>query len=545
MAGLACSALLAQNGSIATAPPKDAQIAGQVLNDASQNPLQRARVSLRSLAGGNSTIVVDVDDRGAFVIKGIRPGRYTLEASRDGYLSSNVGYRGALRMPTVFYLAGGDDVTDMTFRLKAWGVVAGRIRYGDGEPGVGLKVEIYRAYRVRGRLRYQLAVTGGTDDRGSYRIYGLPPGNYYVAAIYEKDPTAPQVTVQRRVDSSGKELPVYDYTTTFYPDTTRLDEAVPVHVAAGQEVGGVDVFLKEASRVRIRGHVTSGISGGKLRTATIILYRYSVDSQSGMAAPWRAIFDSEGDFIIRDVPPGNYEVVVQATDGGGKLEGFTPLLVANEDIDNLEVLADRDATWKGTFVVEGGKALPPNSDPQVRVEPRSEFHGGVSPSVSGLGFSFPMADGETYDVFVDNLPDDFYVSGISVGGNDLRTLGITPSMASETPLKIALNSNGGVVSGRVFGPNNVVWSGAALGLLPEFSVGALQSYRFGSADEYGIFHIRGVPPGKYTMIAWFDDPPCDVYDPVDRDVCRGVGQAVEVTSGGEQVFELRVKDVRK
>jgi len=545
MAGLACCSLFGQSGPIATAPPKDAQIAGQVLNDANQNPLRRARVSLRSLSGGNSTTVVDVDDRGSFVIRGIRPGKYTLEASRDGYLTSNVGYRGALRMPTAFSVSGGDDVTDVTFRLKPWGVLAGRIRYGDGEPGVGLKVEIYRSYRVRGRMRYQLAVTGGADDRGNYRIYGLPPGNYYVAAIYEKDSTTPQVNVQRRLDSSGKELPVFDYTTTFYPDTTRLDEAVPVHVGSGQEIGGVDIFLKEASRVRIRGHVTSGVSGAVLSTASIVLYRYAVDSQSGMAAPWRANFDREGQFVIRDVPPGNYDVVVQATDRGGKIEGFTPLLVSSEDIDDLELVADRDATWKAVFANEGGKVMPPNADIQVRVEPRSEFHAGISPNVEGvLGFSFPMADGETYDVFVDNLPDDFYVSGISVGGNDLRSLGITHSMASETPLKITLNSNGGAVSGRVFGPNNTVWSGASLGLLPEFSAGALQSYRFGAADEYGIFHIRGVPPGKYTMIAWFDDPPCDVYDPVERDVCRGVGQAVEVTAGGEQVFELHAKEAK-
>ncbi len=540
-AGLACCALYAQK----EPPAKPARMEGRVINDSTKNPLRRANITLHSLEGGISTITVDADDHGEFAIRDIPPGQYSIEVSRDGYLSANVGYHGALRMPVSFYLGAGDTVTDVTFRLRPWGVLAGKIRYDDGEPGVGLRVEIYRSYRVRGRKRYQLAVTAGTDDRGQYRIYGLPPGNYYVAAIYEKSPSAPQRVVQRPVDRSGKELPLLDYTTTFFPDTTRLDEAVSVHVAPAEEVGGVDIFLKQVSRVNIRGHVSSGLSGKKLQTAAIMLYRFNVDSQSGMATPWRASFDRDGDFLIRDVPPGNYQVVTQATDTGTKLEGEQSLLVSNEDIDNLDLFAGLDATWKGELVIDGTKQLPPNSDPHVRIEARSEFHGGMAPNVENHVFSFPMAEGETYDVFVDNLPEDFYVAGVSLGGSDLRAAGITPTMASQTPLKVTISSGGAQVSGRAFGPDGQVWSGASLALLPEFALGSLQSYRFGSADEYGIFHIRGVAPGKYTMIAYYDDPPCDFYDSTERDLCRTVGAAVDASAGGEQLLELRMKAPRK
>jgi hypothetical protein len=86
---------------------------------------------------------------------------------------------------------------------------------------------------------------------------------------------------------------------------------------------------------------------------------------------------------------------------------------------------------------------------------------------------------------------------------------------------------------RVFGPDGSVWSGASLALVPDPPQGRLQSYRTGLADEYGQFQIRGVPPGRYTLIAWLDDPPCDVYDPSGLEACRATGMAGVGGAGGE------------
>src|SRR5262249_55242380 len=102
-------------------------------------------------------------------------------------------------------------------------------------------------------------------------------------------------------------------------------------------------------------------------------------------------------------------------------------------------------------------------------------------------------------------------------------------------------SQGGRVGGRVFDAKGNVMSGATLSLIPDSPAGVLQDYRDAAADEYGQFMIRGVPPGKYILTAWLDEPVCDVYDPVAVDTCRAHGVPISVTPSSEQVnaFTMR------
>ena len=78
-------------------------------------------------------------------------------------------------------------------------------------------------------------------------------------------------------------------------------------------------------------------------------------------------------------------------------------------------------------------------------------------------------------------------------------------------------------------------------LVPDPPRGRLQDYRQASADQYGQFQIRGVAPGKYTLVAWLEDPPCDVYDPDGLDACRAVGTAVTVDAASDQNLTLTMK----
>ncbi len=78
-------------------------------------------------------------------------------------------------------------------------------------------------------------------------------------------------------------------------------------------------------------------------------------------------------------------------------------------------------------------------------------------------------------------------------------------------------------------------------LVPDPPRGRLQDYRQASADQYGQFQIRGVAPGKYTLVAWLEDPPCEVYDPEALDACRAVGAAVTVDAASDQNLTLSMK----
>jgi hypothetical protein len=153
---------------------------------------------------------------------------------------------------------------------------------------------------------------------------------------------------------------------------------------------------------------------------------------------------------------------------------------------------------------------------------------------------------ELYDPFVANLPNDFYLSAVLVNGTDAMPFGIPGSAASlSRPLEFVLDSRGGRVSGRVLGSDDSLWSRASVALIPDPPAGRVQSYKESAADENGLFHFRGVAPGKYVVVAWLDDPPCDYYDPDAILSCRAAGASVDVRQAGEQNMELKMKAVAK
>jgi hypothetical protein len=527
------------------------RISGVVLRDSDGTPLRRAHVVLQPLEAGTPALGADADEKGTFEIRDIPRGTYSLSAQRDGYLETSVFLRGTLRMPARFSIAG-QSISQVTFRLKPWATLAGKIRFHDGDPAVGVPVQLYREYHLRGRHGFTAVRGAPTDDHGDYRIYGLAPGSYYVAAVYEKGPPTREYQDQPRLDALNHEIPSDTYATTFYPDTTKLSEAVPVRVGYGGEIGGINLFLQPVQKAALRGRVTDGRTGDVLSTASIFLERIDAGNIGTLPLPVHAEFDRESNFTIRNVTPGSYQVWADATSEEHRVIGRTFLTVAGQDVDEVNLLALPAHEWQGVFRFEGGpnaRVLQDpraNAAPRVTLEPRSE-RGAIAEAAarwSTDAFTVTVMPDETYDVFVRNLPDNFYVSAVRVNGTDMRALGLSGSMAAGIPFEIVLDSRGGRLSGRVMGPSGDVWSGANLVLIPESPADHWQSYREAAADEYGFFQISGIAPGKYTLAGWLDDPPCDVYDPDGLEACRMTGTAVTVDANSQQSIAFNVKALR-
>jgi hypothetical protein len=148
---------------------------------------------------------------------------------------------------------------------------------------------------------------------------------------------------------------------------------------------------------------------------------------------------------------------------------------------------------------------------------------------------------DVYDVFVDNLPEDYYLSSVRAANFDVRATGLAGNQASIGPFELFLDPRGGQVLGRVFDPEKNVWSGANVMLIPDPPDARLQDYRSAGADQYGQFQIHGVAPGKYTLIAWLDEAPCDYFDPGALDGCRATGMPVTVDASSSQNFDFNVK----
>ncbi|HEY7841112.1 MAG TPA: carboxypeptidase-like regulatory domain-containing protein, partial [Gammaproteobacteria bacterium] len=172
-------------------PARDAQtqqtpgtgvIAGSVLTEGSGTAVRRARVTLTApeLRGSRTATTTD---QGSFSFGSLPPGRYTLSASKPGYVNISYGARRAGRPGTPIQLLDGQKMEKAVISLPKGAVVTGVVIDEHGEPSPGTQVRVMRAVMRTGEKTYEQAGQDQTDDRGIYRIYGLQPGDYIVNAM--------------------------------------------------------------------------------------------------------------------------------------------------------------------------------------------------------------------------------------------------------------------------------------------------------------------------------------------------------------------------
>ena len=167
---------------------------------------------------------------------------------------------------------------------------------------------------VSHRINEQDELSGGprfeTDDRGIYRMYGLPAGKYLVS-VYDSG---------RFSSGSGQ---------TIYPDAKDQTRATVVTVTAGAESTGIDIRLGHPQQTyRITGRLIAQDTGKPVAGASIGIRGSNIDGSVST--------DSDGVFKIDDCVPGNYEVKIATT--GGPTQGYysDPLAIQ---------VTDADLTW--------------------------------------------------------------------------------------------------------------------------------------------------------------------------------------------------------
>lgn len=202
------------------------------------------------------------------------------------------------------------------------------------------------------------------------------------------------------------------------------------------------VFLARVRKVKIHGHIISGLTGEAVAPASIAMQRVDAHNTASIAVTAPATFDRDKRFEIRDVTPGTYAIWAEGADGGKALVGHVPLTVAESDIDNVELTILSERAGSGVLAVDGGVKL--GEPVRLRFEPRNERGKAVEASQQGEAFQFSLMGDERYDLFVTNLPNDYYLSAVRVNGVDMMALGIEGNAASASrPFEVVLNSRGG------------------------------------------------------------------------------------------------------
>ncbi len=111
-----------------------------------------------------------------------------------------------------------------------------------------------------------------TDDRGEYRMFFVPPGEYVIRAqVQGGRPAGPVQTSPGQADI---------LVPTHYPSTTDMAQAGKVTVKSGEEVRGIDIAVKmeivnipppapkPTGGVKISGLVIDGLAAQNRRRLT-------------------------------------------------------------------------------------------------------------------------------------------------------------------------------------------------------------------------------------------------------------------------------------
>lgn len=287
---------------------------------------------------------VKTDADGRFRFNEVVAGQYMINALTPGFYSASdfqYGFPGR-----TLNVGKGETVENIELQLKRGAVITGRVSDENNEPIAETVVQLQRVGdRIPLRQNMLSFDMHRTDDRGVYRIYGLPPGKYQVSV---------GLPVRNDVFSSQSTRAFIEQ--TFHPDTTEQSQAKVIEVEEGQVATDVDIRIaKMKNSYEVSGRVVDAQTGQPVVNANLAFG--SIHPTTGRIAGWASggyRTDANGEFQLLGLRSGKYEVFIRSS--GDKDEYYSvpeQLEVANSDLANIEIRAFRGATISGWAIIEG------------------------------------------------------------------------------------------------------------------------------------------------------------------------------------------------
>jgi hypothetical protein len=138
-------------------------------------------------------------------------------------------------------VAEGEKLKNVVLKIERGGAIAGKITDAQGKPVIEAEIDLYRLDENGNPQRFYFGDkyhgVYRTDDRGSYRLYGLPEGGYVFCVGYERQPVTRSVIYPRLC----------------YPNATSESKARVIKVALGSEADDIDIILPDPTRRQIAG----------------------------------------------------------------------------------------------------------------------------------------------------------------------------------------------------------------------------------------------------------------------------------------------------
>jgi hypothetical protein len=531
----------AQPRDAAAQKPGTAKLSGRVASLDTGRPIRRAVVRATGQALRESKSV-STDADGRWELREIPAGRFTISVTKGGYVQLSYGQKRPFEGGKTVDVAEGATVGNLDVALPRGGAVTGRVVDEFGEPVTGANVSPLRFRFANGQRQLAPVGTGDTtDDLGQYRLHGLPPGDYYVAA---------RQTVFTFLGTSEDKS---GYGQTFYPAAQNVNEASRLTVGIGQEAQNIVISLVPSRIANVSGTMT--LANGKPVKQGMVMIR-EVGNQ--VISSVRPGMIQDGAWTISGIAPGEYQLVGQAIDlealaAAGSPLGMTPefvtqpLTVTGEDVTGIVLISGAGGSARGTIRFEGGDppAAPPAMSALMAID-TSEV--GLPMPAAGLvkpDWTFEMKGltGRRKIAF-NNPPAGWTLKSIIVNGTDVIDTGLEVAPGAEVAdVEVLLTNRTTEVTGTVQDAK-----GAAV---PDYAVvvfatdsqlwGYTSRYvRVGRADQTGRFMIAGLPAGSYTAVALDYLESGQESDPEFLERLKSLGTSLRLAEDEKKALTLKI-----
>jgi hypothetical protein len=479
-------------------------ITGRVVDD-SGTPIANARVfvSAQSVQGVRQTIFTD--DSGKFVAQDLPRASYAVTVQVAGYTT--------VRQPgdTVHHTPGDS----VTLVVRKGGAITGRVTSADGDPIVGVQITATLVRDERGRRNEStFGNTRYTDDRGIYRIFGLPPGTYIVAA-------------GSKLVGGGPPNAYVDDVPTYHPSSNR-DTAAEISLPAGGEAAGIDIRYRSEKGAAVSGSIVDPNLPEMANVGVnVTLMRATTDTMESQA--YIQPRGSDRGFSLYGIPDGDYYLSArrssyQGNDGAASKR--VPVKVRGHDISGIEISMVPLGSIAGRLILnpatreikcESTKApaaeetlLSLSSDDNQNPDPSSRFSSPLLQPDDKGDFVFSGLPAGPYRIDSRSLLDEtWYVSDVTVPAPTN-----TPVSASIAGLavksgqrlsgvRVVLGQGAALVKGQIEKGDAPLPDRLLVHLIPSEAEQASNTLRYLETEVQsdGSFKIANIPPGRYLMLA--------------------------------------------
>jgi protocatechuate 3,4-dioxygenase beta subunit len=269
-------------------PGKGFSISGRVIDADSGAPAASVYVGHSVIdesnqqVGGMNFSGTQTDANGKFRLEGLRPGRYavyTMAASQENSTYSE----------SVIFDIADSDVSGIEIKLRRGATINGvAVIENNSDPAVAALLQSLNLYayveQKSSAPSYAQSRIGGD---GSFRMSGLAPGKARLGIQGFPNPPKGLSLVRTEVDG--------------------LEQKEGIEIAAGAQINGVRLVFAYGTG-SVRGEVK--IEGGSLPEG--ITLRVVIRSPASESRRFNrgAEVDARLHFVVENIPPGNYEVVV-------------------------------------------------------------------------------------------------------------------------------------------------------------------------------------------------------------------------------------------